>query len=81
MTIAILACLAEGVHLSLRWCGVRVPGGREFVLEITGAGEKEELVFGDAPMLVVCGPDGRRVRVVFDEEEEDDDDEMNRPVM
>jgi hypothetical protein len=79
MTIVILACLAEGVHLSLRWCGVRVPGGRELVLEITGAGEMGEWVFGVAPVVVVLGPDGESVGVTFDEE--DDDDEVNRPVM
>jgi hypothetical protein len=40
-------------------------------------------VFGVAPVVVVCGPEGERVGVVFDEgeEDDDDDDEVNRPVM
>jgi hypothetical protein len=93
VAIAILACIAEGVHLSLRWYGttdsashsmMRLPGSRNLVLRFSSSGievrdaEKEDGTEQETPMLVVQAPNGDRVRITY---EEDDDDEMNRPVM
>lgn len=95
VAVAILACIAEGVHLCVRWYGgaertgiMRLPGS-QLVLEISGAGkggfevrdaEKQDSTYQQGtPMLIVQAPNGDRVCVTY--EEEYDDDEVNRPVM
>jgi hypothetical protein len=93
VAIAILACIAEGVHLSLRWygttdssthCVMRLPGSQNLVLRLSSSGvevrdaEKKDGTQQATPMLVVEAPNGDRVCITY---EEDDDDEMNRPVM
>ncbi|KAF2819866.1 hypothetical protein CC86DRAFT_121490 [Ophiobolus disseminans] len=90
--IAILACLAEGLHLSLQWYGtpevasytswMRLPGRETLVLAIptpsTQESEKTARTYEAMPILIVQTPNGDRVCISY---EEDDDDEMNRPVM
>jgi hypothetical protein len=88
--IAILACLAEGLHLSLRWYGtpsrttqgdwasgiMQLPGSEELVFEFLGS-EKTERTSDATPILIVQTPNGDRVCISY----EDEDDEMDRPVM
>jgi hypothetical protein len=94
VTVAILACVAEGVHLSLRWYGtsesamMQWPGSQTLLLEFSGSSVQDIIVSGtekngwtnaSTPMLIVQGPNGERMCVTY--AEDDDDDEMNRPVM
>lgn len=84
VAVAILACIAEGVHLSLlRWYG-RSDDAAEGVMrlqissvEVEG-GEKRAWAQQTTPMLIVQAPNGDRVCIRY---EEDLDDEMYRPVM
>jgi hypothetical protein len=90
--IAILACIAEGLHLSFQWYGTpkgapranwtRLPGKEEVILEIsapsTQGSEKTAQTYEAMPILIVQAPNGDRICISY---EEDDDDEMNRPVM
>jgi hypothetical protein len=93
MTVAILACLAEGVHLSVQWYesldsqSIRLPGSQNLPLKISesdmedvvlSGSEKKTWAHGGTPILVVQGPNGDRVCITYDEY---DDDEINRPVM
>lgn len=91
IVIAILACIAECLHLSLRWYGapkdatranwtggfMRLPGSENLLLEISASDVKESEKTA-MPILIVQAPNGDRVCISY---EEDDDDEMNRPVM
>lgn len=85
VAVAILACIAEGVHLSLlRWYGRSDSTGQSMVLEISSSGvevdgeEKKGWTQQATPMLIVQAPNGDRVCIRY---EEDLDDEMYRPVM
>jgi hypothetical protein len=81
-----MACIAEGIHLSLRWYGTpdssMVPflGSQKLLIEVLDSNEKgsRSRTFEAPPLLVVQAPNGDRVCITY---EEDDDDEMNRPVM
>jgi hypothetical protein len=83
VAIAIMACVAEGIHLSLRWYGtpdsamVHFPGSQKLLIEVLDS-EKDTQTLGATPLLIVQAPNGDRVCITY---EEDDDDEMNRPVM
>lgn len=92
VAVVILACIAEGVHLSLlRWYGrsdsvgqsvMRLPGSQNLLLEISSEGlsgvEEKKGWTQTTPMLIVQAPNGDRVCIKY---EEDLDDEMYRPVM
>ncbi|KAH4208134.1 hypothetical protein HBI25_009890 [Parastagonospora nodorum] len=83
VVISIMACVAEGIHLSLRWYGTpdsaMVPffGSEKLLIEVLDS-EKNTQTMVTTPMLIVQAPNGDRVCVTYDE---DEDDEMNRPVM
>ncbi|KAL5118377.1 hypothetical protein ACEQ8H_003726 [Pleosporales sp. CAS-2024a] len=76
VAMAIMACVAEGVHLSLRWYGtpdtttamVRFPGSDKLLIELL-----------DSKKLILQVPNGDSLCITYEEDE--DDDEMNRPVM
>lgn len=96
IAVAILACIAEGLHLSMRWYGtsnasvhysgtrglIRPPGSEKLVLEISqpNTEESEKCARTYASTPLLIVQAPNGDRVCISYEE-DDDDEMNRPVM